>query len=202
MRHHRLSAACLLMTLSIACGEVEFRPPIDFPASTLDRVAKEDRIAARFPPGLLVEPEVTRESDQLLLRSRQLSTFCAARQQVDQLPEPDPAEVNDLLFFAWTSYQSALSVDPKAEFVDKRSPPDRPRRITPPPEVIESLETLRRAFYAYLMRLLIADHLRQGGTLTRAQFRTHLNVAFLELSGRAPTEAERLLRTYQLERCP
>jgi hypothetical protein len=156
---------------------------------------------ADVPAAALVEPTVVRKADQLVRQAAQNTSFCALVSALDEVTEPDPSDVADLLSYASRSYNLLYSLDRRSRVNDVSQVVGQQRKVALPAARANDVEAMRRAMYAYFVRLKMAAAMRSAKLIAPEQLQPRLDAAQVRLATSPYGEAERRVVEYSIPAC-
>ena len=148
-------------------------------------------------PEDLIEPRAKSQSERLIAEAAQRSTFCGVAVVLGGLPEPDWHDLEELTEWATGYYAWTGSLDPRSEVTD----PANDEQIQVPDELVELVGTLRRATFAYLVRLEYAAELHRQGLANDTDLRRRLDHAFVTLVNSEFTWADKAVVETSMRYC-
>lgn len=153
----------------------------------------------------LVEPKPRNETEELIQRSARIYDFCAGWDALDRIPEPDPADVDELLDFSILYYDTIRYIDTTRK-VQERVPAERgrPERVKPVPfseEAAQDLDTLRKRAFEYRVRVGSWKSYFDQGVFDRPELQRRLDKAFELFAAEEVTTVHDRLAEYEKEHC-
>ena len=196
-------SALLLSASSVACsansgtGATLELPKID--------ASSDDTIPEDVPEETLREPFDENETRRLINRASEIHSLCSAWDTLDSLEEPDPRDVDELLYFSILYYDTLRQID-KTRKVQERVPAERgrPARVKSVPLTAEAkrgIDELRKHAYEYRVRVATWKTYFDQDVMSEEEMFARLNKAFMLFASEQVTRVHQRLAAYEQEHC-
>lgn len=150
------------------------------------------------PADLLVEQPPKRQADRLIQKTRQVKEFCEAVPEMDAVEEPPPHDVEKVGIFATQMLSVVQTVKERSRV---KNPDRREDEMDLPPALWEDVQAVRRAIYAFSVRVAYIGALSGKGRIDRDEVAARLDRANVILATSEYTAAYRRLVTLRPRYC-
>ena len=139
-------------------------------------------------PEALVEPVPATRALRLQEAAVRSTNLCDLMPKLDELGEPLPHDLDELLEWATRFHTLLKTYDPASKVDD---PSRRNRQVKPPEAVTNAIAVERAAVYAYSQRLTYTKALSDSGDITSGEVERRLDYALQQLVRSPFTAADR-----------
>lgn len=189
----------ILAALTVACTTPV--PPVTSQARRAT-VAAAESPALEPPARILVEPVPENQTQRLLQAAARVFTLCDAWNQIQDLREPRPHQLAELMKYVTTLDALLHSIDPDRTIIDRaRSRAGDTVRMRLPPQVRAALTTELREVYAYHQRLAFLRAVEKNRRLPRGIADQTLDRWFIAFALGPYANADGFLESFAARNC-
>lgn len=198
MTRRLLAVLALFAVLAAGCKKTET------PATRANAAASSD-VGEDVEPDTLLEQAPKTKTDRLIAQAEKSASFCEAWDALDRLEQPDLGDPKEVVLYVDRAYSAYLRIDPTRKVQERvpaqRGRPATVRHIVLPDEVQADIDTVRKALYAYWVRVGAFNAWAEAGKIDKAGYDRRMQNAFAALTADPVTQAQQRLMSFEASHC-